>query len=1010
MDLNTERFSSARKMKATLWLVLLALLFNTRSARATPSRYNLFEGAAYSGSAHKHGSKNWCAYVVHRNVTCAVLGATESVVEQELAPCPAHWPVCARPVMYRTRFRPTYKIGYKMLTELEWRCCPGYQGPDCKELKDNLPRRTPPASHSPTPGQLQVEEVQRPEVRETGFPGQQQEGGDRVRYLEDEVQRLSQTVLDLQAAMTSMTENLRVAVQEDTSKMLVTLINDLRLPDAVLTGAIDSIKFPTQEPKRGAGGIEEVRAKLSDMTDNLKSKSEVLEELQGTVATHEGQIRLLMKAKHEPLATAPAPTPPSEDALLVYVDEKLKEIREELMEGMEIKMADMKNSCEYKILSVQEQCEEYETSYFSLAELLDSKEANLRKEISDLRLDLSEVRTSGLATTDEQPRGMGDLQKEVERIAEAHQALNARLDGEMEQLSAPLEVKDLLSARLEDLEARLNTSERNSEVHCNYIEEKLSQMITEEAATLRKLLSERLGVMEGQLTTVLLEMNSSSLSGVDHDKIEGLQNDMEFQKLLVQGLTEQLNILGQSRSVTSDTVGVGDNVAQDLHAYKSNLDMMQSDVESNSEKLRKLKDIVDRQLETSQRNNRNLAKLQDNFESFRVEFGVLSAAVSYLGDGLNSYSHDLQQVNSTCCQTGAGEMRELLDRYMSELPVNGSQLAKMEDRLEELASQIMTELNQCKETAEGAQKEASEMGGRIVSMEAICGKLDSVTGSLQRIKEGLNRHVTNLWTCVNQINGTLTVHSRDISGLRGSLQKVETQLPGIRKRTQALETRPATGPVSSQPAPPPQDPATSNQPAIMETGEAGPPGTIRISTPKLPQSDGSMTAIKGFAGAPDSGSRPPSPTAALDSAGGELSFSASLTAPPISRETGVVRFNKVLVNDGGHYNPHTGLFLVPVDGRYLLSAVLTAQRGEWVEAVLAVSNRSIHRLDTGGYGRGRDSGCFCGGSASFSLVVPLRRGDGVSLVVTGGKLALPDSDAAPSSFSAVFLYPPPATR
>jgi len=28
-----------------------------------------------------------------------------------------------------------YKIGYKQVTELEWRCCPAYQGHDCTELK-----------------------------------------------------------------------------------------------------------------------------------------------------------------------------------------------------------------------------------------------------------------------------------------------------------------------------------------------------------------------------------------------------------------------------------------------------------------------------------------------------------------------------------------------------------------------------------------------------------------------------------------------------------------------------------------------------------------------------------------------------------------------------------------------------------------------------------------------------------------------------------------------------------
>lgn len=40
--------------------------------------------------------------------------------------------------------------------------------------------------------------------------------------------------------------------------------------------------------------------------------------------------------------------------------------------------------------------------------------------------------------------------------------------------------------------------------------------------------------------------------------------------------------------------------------------------------------------------------------------------------------------------------------------------------------------------------------------------------------------------------------------------------------------------------------------------------------------------------------------------GEKVSFSAGLTLPPAHGGMGVVRFNEVLVNDGGHYDPHTG--------------------------------------------------------------------------------------------------------
>lgn len=56
-------------------------------------------------------------------------------------------------------------------------------------------------------------------------------------------------------------------------------------------------------------------------------------------------------------------------------------------------------------------------------------------------------------------------------------------------------------------------------------------------------------------------------------------------------------------------------------------------------------------------------------------------------------------------------------------------------------------------------------------MEKTCSKLDSISGSLQKIKEGLNKHVGGLWSCVRQMNGTLRAHSRDIAGLKNSVQQ-----------------------------------------------------------------------------------------------------------------------------------------------------------------------------------------------------------------------------------------------
>lgn len=99
----------------------------------------------------------------------------------------------------------------------------------------------------------------------------------------------------------------------------------------------------------------------------------------------------------------------------------------------------------------------------------------------------------------------------------------------------------------------------------------------------------------------------------------------------------------------------------------------------------------------------------------------------------------------------------------------------------------------------------------------------------------------------------------------------------------------------------------------------------------------------------------------------------------------------------------SGRFAAPIDGRYLISAVLMAQKGERMEAVLSVSNRSIQKLDSAGFLPGDDATrCGCSSSASLSLVLPLRRGEQVGLVLLAGKLAA-SSDLV-SSFSVALLY------
>lgn len=40
---------------------------------------------------------------------------------------------CAGFNSYRTLVRPSFKVAYKLVTALEWRCCPGFTGEECRK-------------------------------------------------------------------------------------------------------------------------------------------------------------------------------------------------------------------------------------------------------------------------------------------------------------------------------------------------------------------------------------------------------------------------------------------------------------------------------------------------------------------------------------------------------------------------------------------------------------------------------------------------------------------------------------------------------------------------------------------------------------------------------------------------------------------------------------------------------------------------------------------------------------
>ncbi|KAM5228629.1 collagen alpha-1(XXVI) chain [Ctenodactylus gundi] len=97
------------------------------------------EPGAGSPSGGYASRRHWCHHTVTRTVSCQVQNGSETVVQRVYQSC--RWPgPCANLVSYRTLIRPTYRVSYRTVTALEWRCCPGFTGTNCDEECMNCSR------------------------------------------------------------------------------------------------------------------------------------------------------------------------------------------------------------------------------------------------------------------------------------------------------------------------------------------------------------------------------------------------------------------------------------------------------------------------------------------------------------------------------------------------------------------------------------------------------------------------------------------------------------------------------------------------------------------------------------------------------------------------------------------------------------------------------------------------------------------------------------------------------
>ncbi|XP_025021359.1 EMILIN-1 [Python bivittatus] len=1012
---------------ATAWLCIWwGLLAKEVWGMNYPPRYSLYTGASLPFTQHQgtaqapNGARvasrhrNWCAYVVSRSVSCVVEDGVDTYVKPDYQPCVWGQLQCPRVVTYRSFVRPRYKVAYKMVSDMEWRCCPGYSGDDCAEggvlLTTSRPR--------PQPGQPNL----------SGFSntlsgGEGNRDSEKVQQLEEKVQSLTKQLHDLQSTMQANNAKLT----EDVRRAVETSLNGKQPADAAahpeMKETLNEIqrhlqrldnRISNHENGRGAGGSgTDVRGEV------LREVERRLQESCASCLTGMEGLRRQQAEDHDRMRAL--------EKLVSSADQRNRDAVSTLQQHVNRLAEQLPAAC----------CPQMEGRVGELERRLDA--------VSDSVAALNEHVGGRPQPQPQAPwsvdRRMTEMESRVnttQRSLEEHLVdLQVMLEGADERLRRAEGQLDFLFSRLNDFQSHVGRALANLSRDVGGLKDSSLQQqgalerVRVSVHTCTQICTEP-GNQDSQISSILSDLERRVLDNEGQLRLLGSnlhQLDVSGKLRNLQGLvganSEALSKLAgeigelENRVVFSMSAGPPDLIHYSNHTNKR-LDKLEQEVkrlehhpcsqtcsqlwgemgqlreqveacQTACQPVGKKPELGTEEVEASKpldgfsviggSSSVHLQSLQGELSEVILGFSSLNETLAGLQAAVEKHATDIHELGTTKDRiiTEINRVQQEVTEHVGE---SDARFQDLGHEIHRFSGTLQVEASDCRRASGG-------LAERLAKLEGTCEQLDHVSGSLRKIKEGLDKHISALWGCVHEVNGTLRSHGtlldkihgsqlstiyRHLNTLNGSLQTLHGQLHDLTLQDFTGPPGPS-GPMGKQGPPGPMGPPGKDG----KTGTEGPPG--------LPGKQG-----------------PPGPAGIVP----KVSFSAALTTWHVN--TGTIIFDKELVNDGNFYNPNTGIFTAPVSGRYLVSAILTGHRGEKIEAVLSLSNKAIARSDSAGYQPEglenkpvAESQPSAGALAVFTLIVPMEPDETLCVDLVSGQLAH-SPDEPLTVFSAALLY------
>lgn len=629
---------------------------------------------------------------------------------------------------------------------------------------------------------------------------------ERIYRMEEDVQRLNQGLETLRGTVNGLEDSLRASLREDANRMLSALL--AAAPGPVPAPAVVSspstvgfVELPGGDPQTEGldgrhvfPGLAELNGRVEELKTELKAKSAELQELQATVTGHDRALQRLVI----PDSTGSSLGENTHEAVEKLMDVKLSEARTEILGGFEKRVESAEGRCEEKAGDVHRQCQrEQGERQEQMEDVLEHSTTNLRKELKNLQTQTDGLKTSGscCGTVSGLIERVQLLETSVAGLSQSQGHLRVELGGHKDH------IEGMLEGRLGYVEAKLNLT---GQIKNNESTKRSSNPERNETdQDLEARMENKLSALEGRLLTALEELGNATafleippVSTLETE-LESLRGRLEVDVDRVQKHLSSLEILCSSScsspqkpsAIQGDSAAPSANPAGDQNV-KEALDVQDDRLNSLNVTLQQI--MRQLTLKDQQEQPEGHYPIQGELTILKFNVRSVNHTLRDLQASLGSVVHQVGQTNSTWHEREARLAQQikgvvqLIGHQASMLGAGERRLTRLKGELQEMKRRLAQEVQGCRSTAMGVQKEVTEVGGRVASVEDQCKGLNYLAEDLERIREELEGQSNGL---LQQVNGTLSSHAQQLTELRGELRNCTSQV----KPAQQLEDEPRRG-------------------------------------------------------------------------------------------------------------------------------------------------------------------------------------------------------------------------